>query len=123
MTHAMDERLRGMPEAVEDHAWATAARLARGMAGRRFPNGPPPDRDRLGLYVAGPVPRDEVEKLCLAVYRLTYFRRQPWTLPERHRTDVMTVRDWVQTLLPSGHYCSTDIISPLDAALTQAGTR
>jgi hypothetical protein len=103
MTRAMGEMLRGMPETVEDRAWATAARLAGGIAGRR------------------PVPTDEeLGKLCLAVYELTYFRRQPWTLPERRRTDVMTVRDWVQTLLPNGNFCVTDSISPLNEALTRA---
>ena len=32
MTRTMGEAMRTMPEAVEDHAWVTAARLARAMA-------------------------------------------------------------------------------------------
>jgi hypothetical protein len=101
MTRTMSEMLRVMPEAVEEHAWATAARLAHGMA----------ERDN--------VPVDQIEKLCAAVDTLMYYRRQPWTLPERRRTDVMTVRNWVRASIPRAPLCSTSSTYALDQVSTQ----
>jgi hypothetical protein len=100
----MSEMMRVMPEAVEEHAWATAARLARGMA----------ETDS--------APLDQIETLCATVDSLMYYRRQPWTLPERRRTDMITVRNWVRASIPRAPLCSTSSNSVLDQAATQDET-
>ena len=102
LSRVVSDRPNDLPEATEDRAWVAAARIARDMIGRTDKNAPP---------------ADEIERLCASVDSLVYNRKKPWTLPERRRTELTTVRDWMEAAATKDYSCSVASNFVMDQAL------
>ncbi|WP_158817742.1 hypothetical protein [Methylocapsa sp. S129] len=96
------DRPDAFPEATEDRAWVAAARIARDMT------------DRTGKDAT---PANEIERLCASVDVLVYNRKKPWTLPERRRAELTTVRDWMEAAATKDYSCSVASNFVMDQAL------